>query len=162
MVVIDVSTRQVRIAGVSATPHGAWVEQIARHLADPIDGFLRSKRFLIHERDPLFTEKFRRVLQARGIDAVGLPPKSPNLKAYAERFILSIKSECLDRVILFGETHLRYVLSEYLGHYHRERNHQGLENRLILGERKSAAAMGRVVRRPRLGGLLNYYRREAA
>ena len=92
MVVIDVSTRQVRIAGVSATPYGACVEQIARQLADPTDGFLWSKRLLIHDRDPLFTDKFRRVPQIRGIETVKLPPRSPNLNAYAERFILSIKS----------------------------------------------------------------------
>jgi len=96
------------------------------------------------------------------VEPVRLPPRSPNLNAYVERFIRSIKEECLDRVILFGERSLRKALKEYPAHYHRERNHQGLENRLIERERGVSPAAHTVVSRERLGGLLRYYQRQAA
>jgi transposase InsO family protein len=97
-----------------------------------------------------------------GVKVVRLPARSPNLNAYAERFVLSIKSECLERMVLLGEWHLRRAISEYMRHYHGERNHQGLENALIAGNPEDAAGAGAVVRRERLGGLLNFYCREAA
>ena len=90
-----------------------------------------------------------------------LPARSPNLNAFAERFVLSIKSECLDRLVPLGESHLRRAVSEFVAHYHGERNHQGLENRLI-GSRPPANTNGQIVRRERLGGLLNFYHRTAA
>lgn len=89
------------------------------------------KGYLIHDRDLLFTQKFRDILAVARVEPVRLPSRSPNLNAYAERFVLSIKTECLDKLILFGERHLRYVISEYIEHYHAERNHQGLGKRLI-------------------------------
>ncbi len=106
--------------------------QIARNLTDAIDGFLRSKRYLIHDRDPLYTREFLSIIAASGIEAVKLPPRSPNLNAYAERFVRSIKESCLDQMIFFGEDALRNTIREFVTHYHMERNHQGLENRLIV------------------------------
>ena len=98
---------------------------------DCFDGFLLEHRYLIHDRDPLFTASLDALLRSSGIEPVRLPPRSPNLNAYAERFALSIKSECLDRLIIFGEQHLHHVVSEYAEHYHHERSHQGLGARLI-------------------------------
>jgi len=95
-----------------------------------------------------------------GVEAVRLPARSPNLNAYAERFVLSIKSECLDRMVLLGERHLRAAVAEYVEHYHWERSHQGLGNRLIEGRAQSG--LGPITCHPRLGGLLNHYERQAA
>jgi len=158
--VIDLPTRKVEIAGIAPIPDGLWMEQVARNLSDDFSGFLRGKRFLIHDRDPLYTRGFREVLQSAGVTSVRLPPRSLNLNAYAERFVLSIKSECLNRLVILGERHLRRAIAEYVEHYHHERTHQGLGNRLIEGVPELAS--GRVVRRERLGGLLNHYYREAA
>jgi transposase InsO family protein len=114
------------------------------------------------DRDPLYTAKWRGTLKAAGVNVVRLPPRSPNLNAYAERFVLSIRRECLNRIVPLGERHLRAVIREYMEHYHRERNHQGLANRLIEPSAGPANNNGRVHRHERLGGLLNFYRRRAA
>ncbi|MCH8006598.1 MAG: transposase [Planctomycetes bacterium] len=115
---------------------------------------------MIHDRDPLFTRGFHELLQSAGVTSVRLPPRSPNLNAFAERFVLSIKSECLDRIVPIGERHLRRAIQEYVEHYHTERTHQGLDNRLIEGVPEHGS--GTVARRERLGGLLSHYYREAA
>jgi transposase InsO family protein len=107
------------------------MNQIARDLSDPVDDLLLGKRYLIHDRDPLFTAEFVNVLGEAGIQSVKLPPRSPTLNAYAERFVRTIKESCLDRLILFGEGALRKAIREFMAHYHLERNHQGLSNRLI-------------------------------
>ena len=106
--------------------------------------------------------EFRTALERAGVKVIRLPPRSPDLNAFAERFVLSIRSECLDRIVPLGERHLRRVISEFVDHYHRERNHQGIENRLILGGPEPPNTNGRVLRKERLGGLLNYYHRKAA
>ena len=126
------------------------------------DGFLSGKRFLIHDRDPLFTAESRETLAAAGVESVRLPARSPNLNAYAERFVRTIKESCLERMILFGEPSLRRVTREFLAHYHRERNHQGLDNRLIFPGLASTDLAAPIERRQRLGGMLNYYYRQAA
>ena len=157
---MDLSTRKVQIAGIMAEPTGERMKQVARNLTDPLEGFLSGKRYVIHDRDPLFTKAFAAILKTAGVKVVKLPPRSPNLNAYAERFVRSIKSECLDRMILFGENRLRRIIDEYVEHYHRERNHQGLGNRLIVPAEGSRD--GPVRCRKRVGGLLKYYYREAA
>ncbi len=136
--------------------------QVGRNLTDPVDGFLLGKRFLIMDRDKKFAEGFRSLLEAAGTRVVRLPPRSPNLNAYIERFVLSIKSECLDRMIFFGEQSLRRAVTEFVRHYHGERNHQGLGNALIEPEERIGDRQGPVQVRQRLGGMLNYYYREAA
>src|SRR5262249_52473557 len=88
-------------------PYGPWMQQVARNLTDGVDGFLHGKRYLIHDRDPLFTKDFRDTLKSAGVTCLKLPAKSPNLNAYAERFILSIKAECLDKLVPLDERHLR-------------------------------------------------------
>jgi len=135
--------------------------EIARNLADAEDGFLNGARYLIHDRDPLFTDAFREVLKLSGVKTVKLPARSPDLNAYAERFVLSIRSECLDQIILLGEHHLRKAVKEYTEHYHFGRNHQGLNNELIEKPGDEPNMDGAVECQERLGGVLKYYRRAA-
>jgi putative transposase len=137
------------------------MDQMGRNLLDALDGFLRGKRYLLVDRDPLYTREFRELLTRAGTKVVRLPARSPNLNAFAERFVLSIRSECLDRIIPLGESHLRRAVSEHLKHSHQERNHQGLGN-VLIDSSMAAHDKGRVRRRQRLGGLLSYYHREAA
>jgi transposase InsO family protein len=152
----------VHIAGISDQPHGRWLQQIARNLTDAEEGFLHSMKYLLVDRDPLHTEAFRGLLGDEGVDVKRMPPKSPNLRPHAERFVRSIKEECLSRMILLGERHLRRAVTEYGRHYHTERNHQGLGNELIIRLEMTATATDPVKCRKRLGGLLRYYYREAA
>ena len=160
--VIDLKTRRIEIAGIIRRPDGAWMNQIARNLTDCEDGFLNGSRYLIHDRDPLFTKSFRETLGSSGVKTVKLPARSPNLNAYAERFVRSVKSECLAQIIPLGERHLRHAVKEYTEHYHVERNHQGINNRLIDDQRGRIDMTGGTERRERLGGMLNYYYRRAA
>ena len=158
---IELSTRKLEIAGIAAAANGLWMTQIGRNLTDPVDGILSGKHYLIHDRDPLFTEEFLSTLADVGVQSVKLPPRSPNLNAYAERFVRTIKECCLDRMILFGEESLRTAIQNFITHYHTERNHQGLANRLISPEPGHLGNTGVVQRRQRLGGVLNYYYRAA-
>ncbi len=160
--VIDLKTRRVEIAGITNQPYDDWMTQIARNLTDAIDGFLRDTRFLIHDRDPLFSASFRATLRGVDVETVKLPARSSDLNAYAERFVRSIKSECLSRMIPLGENHLRASIRAFVAHYHLERNHQGLDNELITPSRESCRSDGRIECRERLGGTLRYYYREAA
>jgi transposase InsO family protein len=160
--VIELATRRVHVAGIASEPDSAWVVQCGRQLTDPIDGFLAGKRFLLHDRDPLFTEMFRETLAATGVETVRLPPKSPNLNAFAERFVRSIKESCLNRLILVGEASLRRAVREFVAHYHEERNHQGLGNVLIFPSSAQARHDDPIVCRERLGSLLKFYHRSAA
>ncbi len=158
--VIELKTRRVEIAGITCTPSGQWMAQIARNLTDCEDGFLKGKTKIIMDRDPLYTKQVRRLFRDSGVKPVRLPAQSPNLNAYAERFIRSIRSECLSRFILFGERHLRHLCTSFLDHYHTERNHQGIGNVLINPPEKWGP--GTIKKRERLGGTLQYYYREAA
>lgn len=154
---IELSTRKVEIAGIAAAANGLWMSQIGRNLTDAVGGILKGKRYLIHDRDPLFTTEFLKMLAETGVKSVKLPPRSPNLNAYAERFVRSIKESCLDRMIFFGESSLRKGIREFVLHYHGERNHQGIGNQLIMPDKSQAGHRGEVLRRERLGGMLNYY-----
>jgi putative transposase len=161
--IIDIATRRVHIAGITSQPCEAWMRQIARNLTDCIDGFLNHMRYLILDRDSLYTCAFRGMLKDAGVKVVQLPARSPDLNSYAERWIRSLRSECLSRVIPLGERHLRNLISEYLAHYHGERNHQGPGNRLIEPlVANTNSGKGVIRRRERLGGVLNYYYREVA
>jgi len=131
---IDFSSRRVKIAGIGTQGNGLWMSQIGRNQSDPVDDLLVGKRYLIHDRDPRFTAAFLEMLADIAIQSVNLPPRSPNLKAYAERFVRTIKESCLDRRMLFGEGSLRKAIREFVAHYHLERNHQGLGNWLITPE----------------------------
>ena len=159
---IDLQTRCVEIAGITKDAQGAWMAQIPRNLTDCFDGFLLGKRFLILDRDPLYTRQFRTLLKGSGVSVVRLPARSPNLNAYAERFVLSVRRECLNRLIPLSENHLRWALGEFLTHYHKEHHHQGLGGLLIDPGPTEGATRGRVVCRSRLGGMLRHYSRQAA
>jgi len=134
------------------------MEQIARNVSGE-GGFLAGRKYPIHDRDPLYTAKFESMLTAAGVEPVKLPPRSPNLNAHAERFVRSVKEECLDHLILFSEEQLRYVLTEYLKYYHHERIHQGI-NQII--EPQHEGNQGKIICIERLGGLLKSYHRKAA
>src|SRR6516162_95480 len=159
---IDLSSRRVEIAGVAREANGLWMSQVARNLSDAAEGFLTGKRYLIHDRDPLFTAEFLEILEATGVQSLKLPPRSPNLNAHAERFVRTIKESCLERMILFGEGSVRRAIHEFVLHYHHERHHQGLDNRLIIPHQLVADSAAAIKRRFRLGGMLNYYYRQAA
>ena len=161
LVVMDLKTRHVEVAGVVREAYEKWMLQALRNLTDAVDGFLLGKTHLIMDRDPIFTTDVRDMLRHAGVNPVRLPRRSPNLNAFIERFIRSIKEECLDRVIPLGESHLRELIREYIAHYHAERPHQGLGG-VFIQSPNDHAADGPLVRRERLGGLLNYYYREAA
>ena len=138
------------------------MSQVGRNATDAVAGMLFAKRYLIYDLDPLFTAEFQQLLASVGVKSVRLPPQSPNLNAYAERFVRTIKESCLEQLVLFGERSLRSAVHEFTQHYLRERHHQGLGNRLIRSDNCIEVNHGRIRRRRRLGGLLNYYYREAA
>jgi transposase InsO family protein len=140
----------------------AFMQQCARQLTDPFDGFLLGKRYLIHDRDTKFTQVFDGLLKSSGVEPVVIPPRSPNLNAYCERFVRSIKEEALEQIVMLGEHALSFAIHQYLTHYHAERNHQGLANQLIAPEPGIGSHSGQVRRRERLGGLLSYYYCDAA
>jgi len=159
--VMKLKTRSVAIAGITRQPDETWLTQVARNLTAAGDGFLHGIQHVILDRDPLYTAAFRRLLRDSGVTPVALPAWSPNLNAFAERFVESAKSECLDRMVLLGEGHLRAAVHEFVDHYHQERPHQGLGNELIA-PKTTVIGTGQVKCREPLGGLLKFYYREAA
>ncbi len=159
---MELSSRRVHIAGVSECPYGAWMKQIGRNMTDPFDGFLTGMRYIILDRDPLYTDEFRGLLKQAGVKVIRLPARSPNLNAFAERFVRTIKESCLNQMIFFSENTLRRAISEFVEFYHHERNHQGLGNRLIKPSAEVGSLDGHVACRERLGGVLRYYYRDAA
>jgi hypothetical protein len=128
---MKLKTRTVEIAGITRKPDGNWMTQVARNLTDADAGFRRGMEYLILDRDPLYTAAFRDLLRDSGVKPVLLPARSPNVNACAERFVGSITSECLDRIVPLGETHLRAAVRAFMDHDHEERPHQGLGNELI-------------------------------
>jgi transposase InsO family protein len=160
---IHLGSRQVHIAGMTPHPNETWMIQIARNVTMEEWGFLASGQYLIHDRDGKYCPAFQQIIDTAGVKRVPLPPRSPNLNAYAERWVRSVKEECLSRLILFGETALHHTLHEYMAHYHHERNHQGKGNVLLFPPSShDTARAGQLRCRERLGGLLKYYECEAA
>jgi transposase InsO family protein len=137
--------------------------QVARNITMEEWGFLSPGQSLIHDRDGKYCPAFQHVIDATGVKRVLLPPQSPNLNAYAERWVRSVKEECLSRLILFGEASLHHALTRYVTHFHHERNHQGKGNVLLFPVvSQDTRRAGPVQCRERLGGLLKYYERDAA
>jgi putative transposase len=153
--VIDIATRYVHVAGTTTNPTSAWMEQMVRNLTDCEEGFLTGRRFLIIDRDAIFSPRFQSILGGSGVEILLTAYQAPNMNAYAERFVRSIKSECLDQMILLGRESLVRAIAEYVAHYHEERSHQGIGNVLISGAAPQSG--GTVETRERLGGLLKYY-----
>jgi putative transposase len=160
--VIELATRQVIIGGITTNPNEAWMLQAARNLLDMESGILQGKSHLIVDRDTKYSTAFRTFLAREGTEVIRLPPRSPNLNAYAERFVRSVKSECLAKIIPIGAPMLRRALREYMEHYHRERNHQGLDNQLIASMPTRQPQSKRIQSRVRLGGMLRFYECAAA
>jgi transposase InsO family protein len=160
--VIDLATRRVQIAGIHVDPCETQMIQWARNLTDAQDGFLKGKRILIHDRDPLFTKKFQETLRAAGVRCLKMPRWSPNLNSYCESWIRAAKRECLDRIVFFGERHVRYVINQYVEHFLTERPHKGLGYRRPVEPGTPPPRDGPVKCRERLGGLLKSYYRDAA
>jgi transposase InsO family protein len=159
--VMKLKTRTVAIAGITRRPDESWMMLVARNLTNADDGFLRGTTHLILNRDPLYTAAFRDRLRDSGVTPLRLPARSPNLNAFAERFVGSIKAECLGRIVPLGETHLRTAIRTFVDRYHQERPHQGLENQFIA-PKAPLPRLSHVRCRERLGGMLKFYYRDAA
>ena len=160
---LHLETRRVSLAGITRHPTEEWMTQMARNAVDEESGYLHRHRYVLHDRDTKFCADFRKTLATEGVKCLRLPPRSPNLNAFAERWVRSVKSECLSHFILFGEASLRHALKNFCEHYHAERNHQGKANRLLFPRTAPPERdRGGVRCQERLGGLLKYYHREAA
>jgi putative transposase len=160
---LHLESRRVHIAGITRHPDQEWMDQIGRSATQESWGYLHPCRYVLHDRDTKFCASFRSALASGGVKTIPLPAKSPNLNAFAERWVRSVKQECLSKLILFGEGPLSRVLTEYNRHYHHERNHQGKGNRLLFPDvsEKRYPSGRNVVCYQRLGGLLKYYQRAA-
>jgi putative transposase len=156
---IHLESRRVDIAGITVHPNEPWMKQIARNATMDDYGVLRDCRYLLHDRDTKFTRSFRAIIVSGGVEPLALPARSPNLNAYAERWVRSVKEECLSKLILFGERSLERAVSNYVDHFHAERNHQGKGNVLLFPREADRKREGPVQCRERLGGLLRYYHR---
>jgi transposase InsO family protein len=160
--VIQLGTRRVTLAGITRHPTEEWMEQVGRNLTDVECGALRGQRYVLHDRDTKFCGRFRSILRDGGVEPLKLPARSPDLNAFAERWVRSVKEECLSKLILFGEASLQRALNEYIAHFHSERNHQGKGNTLLFPDPSERGdSRSRVECKHRLGGLLRYYVRAA-
>ena len=166
LVFIQVGSRRVWVSRPTANPHAQWVEQQARNMCIQFQERDEQPNYVIHDRDAKFTRHFRAIFKAEGLHVQKLPRQSPNLNAYAERWIQSIKHEALDNFVVFGEDHLNHIVSEYVAHFHLERAHQALGNRpplkQDLPDECQPLDTGQIVCRERLGGLLKHYERRVA
>ena len=150
----------MHLLGSTPHPNETFILQVARTLTDADDGTLLGHRVLICDRDTSWSGAFCQTLADAGIRVVRTRYRAPNCNAHAERFVRSIKEECLDRVVLLGDSHFRWTLTEFVAHYHGERNHQGLHDQLLTPETLGPPD-GHIRCRRRLGGLLRYYHRAA-
>ena len=157
---IELSTRRVHLAGVTAHPDSAWVTQQARNLA--IEDRLASTQFLIRDRDAKYSGPFDEVFRCESVRVIRTPIRSPKANAFAERFVKTVRHECLDHVLIFGERHLERILREYVRHYNKERPHRGLSLQTPEPKLTPNRAGGEIVRVDRLGGLIHEYHRVAA
>jgi putative transposase len=158
--VIEVGTRFVHVLGVTANPDGAWVAQQARNLLIDLGDRAGKFRFLVRDRDAKFTRVFDDVMAENGTRVIKIPPRSPRANAFAERWVRTVRSECTDRMLIFGKQHLRAVLTEYAAHYNRSRPHRSLDLRApAAGADVIGLPVGRIHRRQVLGGLINEYER---
>jgi putative transposase len=162
---IHVGTRRVHLAGMSARPNAAWIAERGRAVVPILADSSGTAAKLLHDWDSKFTHEFDDILQAGGIEAKKVGPCKPNQNAYAERWVQSIQHECLDRFMVFGEDHLRHIVSQYVEHYNEERPHQARDN-LPLGVRPAKVGeppsrAGDITCHSRLGGLLKHYARAA-
>lgn len=155
-------SRRVHVAGTTTNPHEAFMAQVARNLADPFEGFLRSTRHLILDRDTKFCEAFRKILEDAGVQITTTAYMAPNMNAFAERWVKSVKDELLSRRMFFGTRSLERALADYVTHYNEDRPHQGIGNRPIPAPPVSEPAdLSRIVVDEKQGGILKSYRAAA-
>jgi transposase InsO family protein len=160
--VMEVGTRYVHILGITANPDGPWTTQQIRNLLIDLGDRAAGFRFLVHDRAGQFTAASDAVLAGAGIEVVKIPPRSPRANCYAERFVLTARTEITDRMLIFGERHLRTILARYEGHYNGRRPHRGCRLRPPRPDHPFAdLSHQRIKRRPVLGGLINEYERAA-
>jgi putative transposase len=159
---LHLETRRVSLAGFTRHPNQEWMKQIARNVTDETSGCVSGHRYVLHDRDTKFCESFRAILAAGNVECLALPPRSPNLNAFAERWVRTVKEECLSKLILFGEGPLRRALTEFCEHYHTERTTKAKRTRYCSRwqtrlRRPASASVATSV----IGGLLKYYARAA-
>jgi putative transposase len=159
---IDVQTRRVFVAGCTAHPTAAWVTQQARNLVWELTEVVVRPTVLIRDRDAKFPRAFDDVFRSEGVRVVRAPYRAPRAKARAERWVGTVRRECLDRLLIVGGRHLQRVVQEYVEHYNAARPHQALRLRAPLPSGQSPRPNGDIVRRDRLGGLIHEYERLAA
>ena len=160
--VIEIGTRHVHVLGITAHPDGAWTVQQARNLLMDLGERADRFRFLVRDLAGQFTEAFDAVLAGAGVEVVKIPPRSPRAKAYAERFVLTARTEVTDRTLIFGQRHRRTILAEYEAHYNGRRPHRSRQLRPPRPDHPAAnLSRKRILRRPVLGGLINEYERAA-
>jgi putative transposase len=159
---MEIGSRYVHILGITANPDGPWTTQQIRNLLMDLGDRATAFRFLIRDRAGQFTTAFDTVLAGAGIEVVKIPPRSPRANAYAERFVLTARTEVTDRMLIFGERHLRAILAEYEAHYNGRRPHRSRELRPPRPDHPVAdPSLKRIRRRAVLGGLINEYERAA-
>jgi transposase InsO family protein len=160
--VIEVGSRYVHVLGVTAHPDGPWTTQQIRNLLMDLGDRAAGFQFLVRDRAGQFTDSFDAVLAAAGIEALKIPPRSPRANAFAERFVLTARTEVTDRMLIFGERHLRAILAEYEAHYNGRRPHRSRQLHPPRPDHPAAdLSRERIKRRPVLGGLINEYERAA-
>jgi hypothetical protein len=163
--VVELDRRRVHLVGVTAHPTGAWVSQVARNLLMDLDEHVHRFRFLIRDRDAKFTSAFDAVFASAGVETVKIPPRAPRANAYAERWVRTVRAECLDWTLVWSRRHLQRVLTAYLEHYNTGRPHRGINLDVPMPAPMATVtalpAAGRIERVDVLGGLIHEYRRAA-
>ncbi|MDD3119252.1 MAG: transposase, partial [Victivallales bacterium] len=155
---IDIQARTVKLGGVKINPDGAWVKQIARNMTDSWDGFLLGKKYLICDRDPLFTKDVEKILKGSGVKMKRIAAGAPSMNCYSEAFVKTLKFECLNKMIFLSERQVRYAVTEFIQHYNEERTHTGLDGQIPFDIHEQPPD-GKIIEFSRLGGMLKTYRR---
>ena len=161
LVFIDIGSRRVHFAGCTPHPNGRWVTQQARQMVWELEGREPKIRFLIRDNDKKFSQSFDTVFRSQGIEVIRTPYRAPNANAFAERWIRSVREECLDKLLIIHPSHLRRVMRDYVAHYNSARPHQGIAQQIPIPQRATTPD-GPVYARNVLGGIIHEYYRQAA